>query len=197
MKGTILGLTLVVAGLVGFSPRGVRAEAVAAGDTIADFTLADVGGTSHRLSQYGDSAAVVLMFIATQCPVSNDYNPRMAELANTYQRKGVQFLGINSNKQEPVDEIVEHSLRNGFPFPVLKDHQNVIADQLGATRTPEVYVVLGGGRVAYHGRIDDSQNVERVQSRDLKNALDAILAGRPAPVAETRAFGCTIKRVTR
>jgi hypothetical protein len=78
---------------------------------------------------------------------------------------------------------------------VLKDERNVIADRLGATRTPEVYVILPSGRVVYHGRIDDSQNIERVQSRDLKDALDAILARRPVPRPETRAFGCTIKRV--
>jgi len=190
-----LGVALVGSVLVVLTPGGAGAGTVAAGDTVSDFTLTDVGGTQHRLSQYRDSTAAVVMFIATQCPVSNDYNTRMVELARTYQPKGFQFLGINSNKQESVQEIVEHSLRNNFPFPVLKDHRNVIADRFGATHTPEVYVILPGGKVVYHGRIDDSQNIERVQSRDLKDALDAIVARRPVPRPETRAFGCTIKRV--
>jgi len=194
-QNVLVCAALVAGAMVVASPGRSRANAVAAGDTAQDFTLTDVGGTAHRLSQYRDSAAVVVVFIATQCPVSNAYNGRMVELASTYQPKGFQFLGINSNKQESVDEIVRHSLRNRFPFPVLKDQGNVVADQFGATRTPEVYVILPSRRVAYHGRIDDSQNEANIHSRDLKDALDAILAGRPVPRPETRAFGCTIKRV--
>ena len=171
------------------------ADSLAPGDTVASFSLPSYDGTAHALDQYRDSTAVVVMFIATRCPVSNDYNGRMARLANAYQPRGFQFLGINSNKQEPVEEIAEHAGENSFPFPVLKDERNVVADRFGATRTPEVYVISPQGVVLYHGRIDDSQNAGRVKSRDLKAALDAVLAGQPVPAAETRAFGCTIKRV--
>ncbi len=172
------------------------AESVAPGDTVASFTLPSHDGTSHSLGQYSDSAAVVVMFIATQCPVSNNYNSRMAGLTETYQPKGYQILGINSNRQESAGEVSEHALANGLTFPILKDEGNVIADRFGATRTPEIYVLSKAGVVLYHGRIDDSQNVDRVESRDLAAALDAILAGVPIPAAETQAFGCSIKRVS-
>jgi len=166
------------------------------GDSVADFALPDVTGATHWLSQYSDSTAVVVMFIATQCPVSNDYNTRMTRLATEYQPRGFQFLGINSNKQESTEECAMHAEQNSLTFPVLKDDRNVIADRFGATRTPEVYVIAQNGTILYHGRIDDSRNIDRVESRDLEATLDAIFAGTQVPVTETRAFGCSIKRVT-
>jgi peroxiredoxin len=186
-----LALALAIVGIVSVA----AADSVAPGDTVAAFTLPGADGASYGLDQYSDSAAVVVMFIATQCPVSNDYNARMVEIVDDYQPRGYQFLGINSNKQEGTDEIVGHARENGFVFPVLKDDRNVIADRFGATRTPEVYVLSKAGVVLYHGRIDDSRDADDVSSRDLAAALDAIRAGEPVPVAETTAFGCSIKRV--
>lgn len=171
------------------------AESLMAGDAVETFTLANYDGSMHSLEQYSDSAATVVLFVATQCPVSNDYNERMVSLATEYGPKGFAFVGINSNKQESVEEIAEHAGANGFPFPVLDDEGNVIADRFGATRTPEVYVINPEGMIVYHGRIDDSRNADRIESRDLASALDAILAGSPIDPAETKAFGCTIKRV--
>ena len=82
----------------------------------------------------------------------------------------------------------------GWPFQVLKDNGNVLADKLGAEHTPETFVFDQGGALVYHGRVDDSMKEVGVKQRDLRSALDAVLAGRPVPNAETRAFGCTIKR---
>jgi len=121
----------------------------------------------------------------------------MASLANEYMPKGVMFLGINSNHIEPASEVTEHAQKKGFPFPVLKDEGNRVADLYDAKVTPEVFVLDSNFILRYHGRIDDSQNPQRVSQRDLKNALDAILAGKQPPVQQTRAFGCTIKRVPR
>jgi peroxiredoxin len=160
------------------------------------FTLEDVTGKKHSLSDYKDSKAIVVMFIATQCPVSNAYNERMAAIEKDYRGKGVTFLGVNSNKQESVEEIREHAKKHGFGFPVLKDHENVIADKFNASFTPEVYVLNGTFDILYHGRIDDSQRVEKVKVQDLRTALDEILAGKSVTTARTKAFGCTIKRVS-
>lgn len=160
------------------------------------FTLEDVNGKKHSLADYKDSKAIVVMFIATQCPVSNDYNERMAAIEKDYRGKGVTFLGINSNKQESVEEIRDHAKKHGFGFPVLKDHKNVIADKFKASFTPEIYVLNGSFEIVYHGRIDDSQRVDKVKVQDLRTALDEILAGKSVTTARTKAFGCTIKRVS-
>lgn len=165
--------------------------------TIENFTLTDYNGKTHSLVDYQNSKAIVVMFIATQCPVSNAYNSRMAKLYEEYQPKGIAFLGINSNKQESIEEIKTHAEQNKFGFPVLKDVNNVIADKFGASFTPEVYVLSPKFEILYHGRIDDSRREEDVKSRDLRKALDEILAGKKVKVPETKAFGCTIKRVSQ
>ena len=95
---------------------------------IENFTLADYNGVRHSLIDYKSSKAIVLMFIATQCPVSNAYNERMVQLYKDYTSKGVAFIGINSNKQEGIEDNKEHAQEHGFLFPILKDSNNTIAD---------------------------------------------------------------------
>jgi peroxiredoxin len=162
---------------------------------VNDFTLEDYNGVKHSLTDYKSSKAIVVMFIATQCPVSNSYNGRMVELQKDYAAKGITFVAINSNKQESVEEVKSHSKEHGFEFTVLKDYNNVIADQLGASVTPEIYVLNSHLEVLYHGRIDDSSRENKVTTKDLRTALDQILAGKALEVKETKAFGCTIKRI--
>ena len=172
------------------------ADAPAIGAAAPAFELKSVDGKAFSLADAEKSNAyVVLMFIATQCPYSNAYNDRMRDMAAAYAKKGVFFVGINSNTTESVEETASHAKQHGFGFPVLKDPGNKVADLYDARRTPEVYVVGKDGRLLYHGRIDDnSSDAAKVSSPDLKNALDALLAGQPVAKAETKAFGCTIKR---
>ena len=186
----IMVFSLVLFLLISFSYSGEMSKA-------ENFTLKDYNGKSHSLTDYKDSKIIVVMFIATQCPVSNDYNGRMAALYKDYNGKGVTFLAINSNKQESVEEITQHSQKNGFQFPVLKDPENVIADKFNAQVTPEIFVLNPNYEILYHGRIDDSQRESDLKSRDLRNALDEILAGKPVSRKETKAFGCSIKRVQK
>ena len=164
-------------------------------DKAKPFVLKDFNNNEHQLTDYADANAVVVMFISTQCPVSNAYNERMAALYDDYSKKGVVFLGINSNKQEDVTTIQKHAKENNFNFPVLKDTDNVIADQFNAGVTPEVYVLNSNHMVLYHGRIDDSRREGDIASQDLRNALDEILSGKKVTNAKTKAFGCSIKRV--
>ncbi|MCX7925102.1 MAG: redoxin domain-containing protein [Fimbriimonadales bacterium] len=178
------------------------AEKPEIGKRVPNFTLPNMNareGLPKEVTLYDikDKKAIVIIFIATRCPVSLDYDERMANLAKEYADKGVLFLGINSNHIEPASEVTEHAKQKGFTFPVLKDEGNKVADMYAARVTPEVFVLDSNFTLRYHGRIDDSQNPNRVSQRDLKNALDAILAGKEPPVTETRAFGCTIKRVQR
>jgi peroxiredoxin len=175
-----------------------RAAALKIGGPAPDFTLpAASDGKAVALKELlAKSKAVAVVFVATQCPVSNAYNTRLAAFGKEYAAKGIPLVGINSNKTEPAAEVKAHAAKHAFTFPVLKDDGNRVADAYGATKTPEVFVLDPKGSLLYHGRIDENQNdPQGVKSPDLRNALDAILAGRPVPAAETKAFGCTIKRV--
>ncbi len=163
------------------------------GDTVPDFTLKSVDGDDVKYSSLAGDITVIT-FIATQCPISNDYNERMKAIYADYHPKGVKFVFINSNKQEDAAEVKEHAQKHGFQFAVYKDPGNVVADLFGAQVTPEAYVVKDG-KIVYHGRIDDSRKGE-VKDQSLRNALDAVLAGKPIAKPETKAFGCTIKRVS-
>jgi peroxiredoxin len=171
------------------------ASPLAVGGTLAPFKMKDATGQEQDLAALQGKKAVVLMFMATQCPVSNAYNERMAAFARDYAAKGVAFIGINANKQEPPAEIASHATQHGFTFPILKDERNVKADELGAQVTPEAYLFDASWTLRYHGRIDDDRSGKAITSRDLEQAVDAILAGKEVAVKETKAFGCTIKRV--
>ena len=160
-----------------------------------NFTLDDYNGVKHSLTDYKDSKAIVLLFVATQCPISNAYNERMAEIYKDYKGKNVAFVGINPNKQESVEEIKKHAKDNGLDFTILKDWNNVIADRFEASFTPEIYVLNSSFELLYHGRIDNSRRLEDVKEKDLRRTLDEILAGKAVSTPTTKAFGCTIKRV--
>ncbi|RPI71554.1 MAG: hypothetical protein EHM47_09970 [Ignavibacteriales bacterium] len=163
---------------------------------IENFTLTDIYNKKHSLSDYNDSKAILILFIATQCPVSNAYNSRMVELYNKYKDKNIAILGINSNKQESMSECKQHAEQNGFKFPVLKDDKNVIADMFEASVTPEAYLLEPETyKILYHGRIDDSRNEDDVEEKDLEKAINEINSGKKVSNSKTKAFGCTIKRV--
>lgn len=164
---------------------------------VDNFTLADYNGEQHSLSDYKDAKAVVLIFVSVQCPVSNAYNERMAKLNEDFKKRGVVFLGINANVAEDVAKIKQHAEEHHLPFVILKDKGNVIADELEASVTPEVYVLNSKHEVLYHGRIDDSRNEKKVASEDTRKALEEILAGKAVSTARTKAFGCSIKRVAK
>jgi peroxiredoxin len=195
MKRTRTAALILGAALVAIP---APAADLAIGATAPDFTLpAASDGKPVALKELlSKNKGVAILFIATKCPVSNAYNERMAALAKEYTAKGVAFVGINSNKTEPAAETAEHAKKNGFAFFVVKDDGNKVADAYGAQKTPEVFLLDAAGKLIYHGRIDENQDDARgVKSPDFRNALDGFLAGKPVPVAQTKAFGCTIKRV--
>ena len=193
---TLLVRAAVLGAVVAAAAAG-RASALNVGEKAPAFTLA-VAGESRRLSlpqEVSSNALTVVMFISTRCPVSNAYDVRMEELEKAFGSRRVRFIGVNSNVNEPPAEIAAHAREHGFTFPVVKDEGSRIADAYGAQHTPEIFVIDAQGIVRYHGRIDENMDdAASVRSPDLRNALDALLAGRPAPVASTKAFGCSIKR---
>src|ERR1041385_6344351 len=186
----------VIAGAV--LATGARAEgeltAPAIGSTIDDFTLPDVDNKEHSLKSLAGKNGKVLLFIAVQCPVSNAYNERMAKLAEDYQSKGIAVIGINSNVAEDAAAVKAHAAEHKVSFPILKDPGNKIADRLGANVTPEAYFLDANNKLLYHGRIDNARNPAQLETSDLRNALDAALAGKAIEKTEAKAFGCSIKR---
>ncbi len=191
IKTGVLFLIMALMIISGFSIPAIADDSAKA----PTFTLDDYNGNSHSLTDYQKSRAIVVMFIATRCPVSNAYNSRMESLYKKYKEQGVAFLGINSNKEESAEEVKKHAEENGLTFTILKDPDNKVADAYNAQVTPEVFILNPSLQILYHGRIDDSRRESDVKSRDAQNVLDAVLAGKPVPETETKAFGCTIKRI--
>lgn len=155
----------------------------------------DLEGKPVEMQTAGKITTVI--FISTQCPISNDYNERMKALYNEFSPRGVQFVFLNSNSTESSAEAAGHARKHGFPFRVLKDVNNVEADRFSAEFTPHVFVIGKNSEIIYRGAIDDSRPVEKVTKTYLKDVLNATLEGKPLPVTETKAFGCTIKRVKK
>jgi len=167
------------------------------GDKVENFTIQNFDGNTYSLDMNKDAKATVLIFVSTQCPNVKIYDSRINDIANEYQAKGFVIWGINSNGTEPVEDVKQHSVDVNYNFPVLKDMNNTVADMLGATKTPEVFVIDKNRVVLYHGRIDDNRDIAGVTSNDLKNALNDILANKDIAVKSTKSFGCTIKRVDK
>lgn len=163
------------------------------GDKVSDFTINNFDGNTYSLSKSG-SEYTVIMFWSTSCPNVQPYTSRINALASEYMPKGVSFWAVNSNSTESTEEVKTHKTEKGYPFPVLKDDGNVVADLFGAQKTPEVFVVDKNMTLVYHGRIDNDRDELKVTSSDLKNALDDLLAGRPVAKPTTVSFGCGIKR---
>src|SRR5258708_16584265 len=108
----------------------------------------------------------------------------------------MNVMGMNTNHIEPAAEVKSQAAEKALTFAIVKDDGNKIADRLGATRTPEAYVLDRSGKLVYHGRIDNSQNTANITANDLRDALDEMLAGKQVTKTGGAAFGCSIKRVS-
>lgn len=192
-----LGCATFLVGLTGAS--AAAAEKSPLGRVVKDFTLKDYRGKEHSLSDLSAEKIVVVAFLGTECPLAKLYAPRLARLDEKYAAHGVAFLGINSNRQDSITEIAAHARVHGVRFPVLKDLGNHVADQMGAIRTPEVFVLDDQRVVRYWGRIDDQYGVGYVRDKpthqDLASAIDQLLDGKLPDTAATPSVGCFIGRV--
>jgi peroxiredoxin len=166
------------------------------GDKVDDFSLATPDGSKYNLSEALNNSknGVIVMFWSIECPNVQPYNDRINEYVKYYTDNGFTVWGINSNSTESSADVGAHALKNNYVFPMLKDENNVVADMIGATRTPEIYMIGKDMVILYHGRITDSKNASEQSTHDLKNAVDEIAAGKAVSVKETKFFGCTIKR---
>lgn len=201
MKKFVQCLSIICAFIVVTAASGVakgETETAALNAAVKDFRLKDAEGKSRSLQKLSEKkTAVVVLFLATQCPIATDYAERIVALVEAYAEKDVEFVGINSNRQETVDEIAEYSEKHGFEFPVLKDPGNKIADYFAARRTPEVFLLDKERILRYRGAIDDKR--DEPTKHYLQTALDLVIAGQEIPKTsqKTRAVGCTIKRIRK
>ena len=194
MLATLLAIAIAaVSGIARTNNSDVPAPP-AIGAAIADFTLPDADGKEHSLKSLAGKNGTVLIFVSVQCPVSNAYNARMEKLAQDYKAKGINVVGINSNVSESAADVKTHAAGNHLTFAILKDPGNKIADSLGATKTPEAYFLDAANKLQYHGRLDNSRDESQISSSELRDALEATLAGKPIAKTNANAFGCSIKR---
>jgi len=141
--------------------------------------------------------AAVLLFVQTDCPISNRYAPTIARLYARFQPQGVAFYLVYPDRREDADAIRRHGREYGLPGQALRDVQHALVKRVGATVTPEAVVLGERGNIVYRGRIDDrymalDQMRPQPTRNDLANALAAALAGRPPDPSATEAIGCFI-----
>jgi len=200
----LLAATMVTSLVMAMSHSTSAAELESLiGRKIDGFELKDFRGETHRLSDYADSKLVVVAFLGTECPLAKLYGPRMQQLNEEFASQGVAFIGINSNRQDSITEMANHARIHNMEFPFLKDVGNHVADQFGATRTPQIFVLDADRGIRYHGRIDKQYSfgtgvgyaAPKLERRDLAVALEELLAGKEVSVAVTEARGCLIGRV--
>ena len=161
----------------------------------------ELPGTDDKLHRLSDSTGDVLVVVVScnHCPYVIAYEPRLVALATEYMGRKVDWVAVNANDatRYPDDGMQPMKARardRKFPFPYLRDDPQTFVRALGARFTPEVFVFDKDRRLAYHGRIDDNhRDPSQVTSHDLRDALEALLAGKAPPVAETTAFGCSVK----
>ncbi|SMB97157.1 alkyl hydroperoxide reductase/ Thiol specific antioxidant/ Mal allergen [Hymenobacter roseosalivarius DSM 11622] len=175
------------------------------GRTVNDFSLTSPTNATITLSSYASNKAVVVVFVNPNCAFSKLYQSRLSALNATYSGKGVQFLFINApiNLEATADAIDADKLKmkttGTDDYPYLTDEGQKVSSLLGATKTPEVVIlqpVEKGFAVRYKGAIDNNAQIEAyAKEHYVAQALDNILAGRPAGVADKRAAGCLIKKM--
>ncbi len=182
-------------------PPATRGEGVLKEQPIENFQLRDARSETHQLSDWREKKLVVVVFLAVDCPLSRLYAPRMAEMARAFAPHGVGFVAIDSNQHDAPSDLLRYLHDHPLPFPLLKDVGNIVADQFGAERNPEAFVLDERRIVRYRGRIDDQYlpGVQRSSpSRcDLEIALEELLSGQEVSQPLCPASGCRISRLRK
>lgn len=170
------------------------------GDKAPSFAnLIGIDDKSHGLDSYKDAKVLVVCFTCNHCPVAVAYEDRFVEFVNDYKDKGVTFVAINVNNlpADRLDRMKERAEKKGFNFDYLYDPTQEVGRAYGATVTPHLFVLDQDRRVRYMGAFDDNTNPGRVKQQYVRDAVDALLAGKDPEVTETRQRGCSIKYENR
>ncbi|BCW96110.1 MAG: redoxin domain-containing protein [Fimbriimonadales bacterium] len=149
-----------------------------------------IDGATVRLRDLRDSKAVVFITLSTRCPAVPRYAPRLNALYATYRTRGVAFYGVYPEADETLEGIRAHAQQMGFKFPVVRQGAAAIARAVGATHVPQAFVLNRQGEVVYSGAIDSVTKREVAQHQYLRDALNAVLAGKRVAHARTQVVGC-------
>jgi peroxiredoxin len=178
------------------------------GSKAPDFRLKGMDGRFHGLKDYTDAKILVVIFTANHCPTAQAYEERIMKLDSDYRSRGVKIVCISSNNPEALrldemgytdigdsfDDMKLRAKERGFAFPYLYDGDDqAVAKAYGPVSTPHVFVFDAERKLKYEGRVDDFEKIGKVTVSDARNALDAVLSGKPVPVERTKTFGCSIK----
>jgi peroxiredoxin len=173
---------------------------LALGTKAPDFSLPNVDGKTVSLADFAGSKAYLVVFMCNHCPYVKHVAPELARLARDYQQQGVAVVGINSNDvaSHPDDapaKMAEEVKSRGYTFPYLYDETQKVAHAYRAACTPDFYVFDKDRKLAYRGQLDSSRPDSGVPltGRDLRQALDAVLAGKAVSADQKPSIGCNIK----
>lgn len=193
MKRKFVIFAFVVALTLG-ATGSTLAKGIEIGAKLDDFVLKDTRSKEHSYKSLKGENGTLIIFLSAQCPVVEIYNKRINALAAEYKAKGINFVGLYPNATECLNW-VKHHTRKEYKFQTLVDENNVIADRFGAQFTPEVYYFNKDDVLDYHGAIDNDRSGQNIETEYLRTAFDQKLAGKKIAKQQTRAFGCSIKRV--
>ncbi len=178
------------------------------GSPAPDFALPGVDGKIHHLANYAASPVLAIVFTCNHCPISQQYEQRIQRLYDDYRDKGVAVVAIQPNAPEALrvdeldssdmsDTLAEMKIRVAYKhltYPYLYDVETQsVARAYGPQATPHVFIFDRDRRLRYEGRFDNSYRIELVKNQDARNAIDALLAGKPVAVTHTGVFGCSTK----
>jgi peroxiredoxin len=173
---------------------------LALGTSAPDFCLPDTRGQMVSPADFKSAPALLVMFICNHCPYVKHIRSGLADLGREYQKRGVGIVAINSNDVQNYPEDSPERMRQevkaaGYVFPYLYDEAQSAARAYRAACTPDIFLFDKNRRLVYRGQFDDSRpgNGRPVTGRDLRAALDAVLAGKPVPEPQTPSMGCNIK----
>ena len=170
------------------------------GTVAPDFQLPDTTGKLVSAHDLRDAPALLVTFICNHCPFVKHIRAGLAQFAREYQARGLAIVAINSNdaKSYPDDspaKMAEEVRRAGYTFPYLYDETQAVAKAYGAACTPDFFLFDRDCRLVYRGQFDDSRpgNGIAVTGKDMRAALDAVLAGKPVSPNQKPSIGCNIK----
>lgn len=163
------------------------------------FSLADTSGVTHTDAEWHGST-VVLFFLTTDCPISNGYVPEMNRIAKEYAARGVRAYGVMTDTSVPLVDLRKHVKDFAYTFPVLIDPTQILVKYTKADTNPESVVITPRAGIVYMGRIDNKvenfgEQRQQATVHELRDALDAALAGKPVAKAFAQPIGCSIIRV--